>query len=491
MLRLLLTSLIAVALLAQADPAVIAKQGRQALAEGRFDEAAGLYGQLVERIPDNPGLLLNLGMALHMAGKDEQAIPPLEKALSIDSRIYPALLFLGASHLRQERPREAAEALKKAVAVEPGDAQSRQLLADAYTQLGRLRDAAPQRERVAALTPDDPFAWGALIQTYEGVTDEAFQALEQSAPESPWMLRLLADLRVSQQQYPSAFYLYSQALERAPEMRGLHAGLADVYRGTGKDDWAAAEDRKEAAAPAPDCTGSSLECAFSAGKLDEVALARGTNPEEHYWRAKAASALAARAFLKLKALPDSPPKYELLASIHGEQGRHQDAADAWRKALDLEPSNPIYAQELASQLYLARRFDEARPRLESLVKSRPNEPRWSFLLGDLHLQQQSIEEAIPLLERAATQAPDLLPAHHALGRAYLQAGRPADAVPELEAALSIDLDGSLHYQLAQAYIQTGRRDAAAAPLAKYRELQQTQQAQLEQAQEMEITAPAP
>ena len=79
----------------------------------------------------------------------------------------------------------------------------------------------------------------------------------------------------------------------------------------------------------------------------------------------------------------------------------------------------------------------------------------------------------------------------ALGRAYMQVGEAEKAVPALEAALSIDVDGSLHYQLAQAYIQTGRRAEAKAPLAKYQEMQRVQQERLATAQEMEITAPAP
>ena len=67
------------------------------------------------------------------------------------------------------------------------------------------------------------------------------------------MLRLIADLRMAQQQYPSAFFLYQQALERDPKMRGLHAGLAEVYRRNGKQEWAALEESKEAAAGAADC----------------------------------------------------------------------------------------------------------------------------------------------------------------------------------------------------------------------------------------------
>jgi tetratricopeptide (TPR) repeat protein len=240
-----------------------------------------------------------------------------------------------------------------------------------------------------------------------------------------------------------------------------------------------------------DCATAKLECAAAEGKLRTVALAKTTTPREHFWRAKASSILASQAFAKLEALPDSARKFGLLAQALAGQERAAESAEAWKKALALEPKNAEYAAELAAQLYFARDVEEALPRLEALAKQQPQEPRWSFFLGDLYLQQQKVEQATPLLERARKQAPEMLPIHHALGRAYMQTGDAEKAIPELEAALPIDSDGSLHYQLAQAYIQTGRREEAKPLLAKYQELQQAQQAQVRTAQEMEITAPAP
>ncbi len=490
-MRLLLTILLAVALPAQPTPEALAQRGKQAMADGRFGEAARIYADLVQQIPDNPGLLLNLGMALHMDGDDERAIPPLEQALAIAPDIFPALLFLGAGHLRQGRPQKALAPLERAVRLEPAETQVRQMLADAYTLLGRLRDALPHRLRLTEAAPQDPDAWAALVQTYEALADDAFQQLEREAPESAWMLRLVGDLRVAQQQYPSAFFLYQEALKRDPAMRGLHAGLAEIHEQTGRSDWAEIEARREADLPDADCAQSRLECAVAAGKLEEAAKASTVSPEEHYWRAKASSMLGERAFAKLTALPDSPRKHELLAVTLAEQGRAAESAESWAKALALDPDNALYAEELAARLYFAKDFKQALPRLKALAAKHPDEAHWSFLLGDLHLQQQDVEAAIPLLAKATAQAPDLLPAHHALGRAYMQVGQPERAVPHLEAALSIDADGSLHYQLAQALIRTNRRDEAAAPLARYRELQQSQAARIEAAREMEITAPAP
>ena len=80
------------------------------MAARNFDLAAKIYAELVEAIPNNPGLLLNLGMARHMGGHDRDAIAPLQAALKIDPNIFPANLFLGASLLRSGGPGEGDRA---------------------------------------------------------------------------------------------------------------------------------------------------------------------------------------------------------------------------------------------------------------------------------------------------------------------------------------------------------------------------------------------
>ena len=53
----------------QADSlALKSQQAKQLMAEGKFGEAIPLYRELNRAVPNNPGLKLNLGMALHLAG---------------------------------------------------------------------------------------------------------------------------------------------------------------------------------------------------------------------------------------------------------------------------------------------------------------------------------------------------------------------------------------------------------------------------------------
>src|SRR5580765_6123725 len=73
-------------------------QARQLMASGRYEEAIPIYRQMVKAEPGNPGLLLNLGLAQHMAGREREAIPTLEAVLKAQPNSLPALISLGSAH---------------------------------------------------------------------------------------------------------------------------------------------------------------------------------------------------------------------------------------------------------------------------------------------------------------------------------------------------------------------------------------------------------
>src|SRR5213595_3949293 len=74
--------------------------GKELMAAGRYAEAVPVYRELVDAVPGNAGLLLNLGMALHLSGQDQEAISRFDAALRLQPGSLPAALFLGASNLR-------------------------------------------------------------------------------------------------------------------------------------------------------------------------------------------------------------------------------------------------------------------------------------------------------------------------------------------------------------------------------------------------------
>jgi tetratricopeptide (TPR) repeat protein len=84
----------------------------------------------------------------------------------------------------------------------------------------------------------------------------------------------------------------------------------------------------------------------------------------------------------------------------------------------------------------------------------------------------------------------MIAADASLGWALALINRSADASPHLEKALTIDEDGSLHYQLARAFQAQGNTQKARELMTKYQQIQkQSQESKEEVAKEAQITAP--
>jgi tetratricopeptide (TPR) repeat protein len=454
--------LLCVLAVAQSDDlALKSRRAKELMTAGRFAEAVPIYEELIRAVPGNPGLILNLGLAEHMAGQNRKSIPHFEAVLKADPRNLPARLSLGAAHLELGEPALAVAPLQGVVAADPSNTDARGMLGQALLSLGRGKEAATHFRKLTELTPDDPKAWYGLGKSYESVSTAAFEQLRKSAPESCWMLALLADSRVPRRQYRSAFYLYRQALERNPAMGGVHTAIAEVYRKTGHADWADAEQASEPAKPS------------------------AVNPL--YRESKENNQLALEAFSHISALPESVEYHQLRAETMSAQGQHLDAVKEWRAALALRPGNPNFEREAAVELYLGADYGSAAP---LFLQFRPMTPDLNYMEGDSLLHLEEPEQAVPYLEAALRANPKMTAAHASLGLAYARVGQSAKAVPHLEAAANIDEDGSLSYQLSRAYQAVGQPERAKQALARYQEILKKAEAQKEElSKEAQITAP--
>jgi len=481
-----LVALAGVLLWAQSqDLAEKSRRGQELMASERYEEAAAVYRELIDALPGNPGLLLNLGMALHMAGKDREAIPYLEQTLKLQPGTPAGLAVLGLSHLRLGEAAEAVKPLEQAVKLLPSDPTVRGALGDALLTLEQHQVAARHFEVLAQMEKSAPHAWFGLGRCYEGLAVAAFNKLVAKAPESAFVLALLGEARLKEKRYPAAFHFYRQAAERDTGLRGIQAALAEIYRATGHPDWATVAQRKESRLPAPDCRSRPLECHFRAGRYREVEAATrsAVTPAALYWRTRACNELASAAFARLSQLPDSRELHETLALLNRAQGRHVESAKEWREALKFAPGDPRLESELAASLRLSGDLDSARPLLEKLVKTEPGSAGLNYLLGDVLLAQERPTDAIPFLEAALRLSPAMREAHSSLGLAYLQAGQVEKAVPHLKTALPLDQDGSLHFQLARAHQAAGNEEEARQALAKSQQLREAAQADSQQARQ--------
>jgi predicted Zn-dependent protease len=469
-----------------ADLAAKAQQGKEAMAAGRYDEAATLYGDIVRALPGEAGMLLNLGMAESMAGRPRAAIPHLRAAVKLQPGLSPAWLFLGAVHMQLAEPARAIEPLQNVVAAQPDNVDARQMLGEALLSVDRFDTAAHDFRRLAELASKDARTWYGLGRSYEGLARGAFESLQRSAPQSHYLLILVAQAMAAEGRLASAFPLYREALAKQPGLAEVHEALAQIYEQKGHPEWAALERERSRATPAPDCRSRSLECDFRAGRYQAVldAVTPPTTAEGRYWLSRAAHELARKAFGRLGQLPPSPEATLVRVDVLRAQRQPlKESIEELQKAAATWPEDRRIRRELATRLFLGHDYAEARELLEQLRQAEPDSTELALMLGQAWLEPGEPAKALPFLQKAVGRDPRLLPAQAALGRAFLEAGDAARAIPHLEAAVHGDKDGSLHYQLARAYRAAGRADLASQALQKFQEIRRSAEARAQSMEE--------
>jgi tetratricopeptide (TPR) repeat protein len=472
----------------QDDLAAKSQTARQAMIAGDFPKAERLYGELVRALPDNPGLWVNLGLAQHSAGKYREGIASFASALKLDPKLTHARFLTGVAYLKLGEPARAVAPLRQAHQANPADPMVLLELADALLTTEAFDEASASFGKLVDLKPGDPRAWQGLGLSYLGLARKSFAALDKAAPDSAFVVALQANSRSQEGNWRAAFTLYRRAAEMQPNLRGVHAGIAEVYRSSGHPDWAAVEEQRERALPASDCKAHPGECAFLEKRYEQAIVPAKTAPAL-YWNTRAYTEIALAAIARLSNLPTSPQLHELIAEAHTVRDQHRAAANELRLALKLDSGNARLEALLAKSLWRGRDFDAALPLLRKLVAAAPGSAEINFQLGDVLLQQGDPEAALPWLRKAAQLKPDLLPARASLGRACVQTDKPGDAIPHLKAALPLDQDGSLHFQLSRAYEHSGNSVLAKQALQQYQTIAEARSKKQRVEEELAITAP--
>ena len=473
-----------------ADAAALKRTAAEAMSARRFDDAAGIYRELLSSAPDDPAILVALGAALAQGRHPDQAVAPLEHAVQLNPGLTAAHALLGSSYLALGQYPKAVGSLERVVAARPTDVEHRRMLAEAYGRSDRHVDAVNELREVTTLAPKQPSGWYELGQAYNALAAKAMTTFADQPEDSAWRELLVADAMVAHGPLTDAFFLYRHVLERLPSMVSIHYAIARIYERSGHADWAVLERRQGRPAPTT-CAARRALCEFLAGRYRpalHAALAH-SDIESQYWRVRAASELALTAFAQLDALPDGLERRAIRATRARAEERFTDAVEELKAALKFAPGLPTLVFDLASAYYDARDYEQALATVTPLLEANQNDPRLLALAGNSLLQLRRPAEAIPALQRAAERNPSDTSIRSALGRAYLQNGDFAAAAPLLEAQLSNDQDGSVHVQLARAYTGLGRREESATLLLRSQELQRAAEERRKTAEQRAITPP--
>ena len=422
---LLLT--LAATALTQSDPDW--QRAQSALKRGSYAEAEAGFRKFLEGSPSVAEGHVNLGLALHLQTKHQQAIQSFRRAIELQPQLGHAYLFLGIDLFSLNDTTGAITSLKRYVKMAPQDPQGHYYLGLCFASRGQTSEAMAALETATDLAPRDVDMLYHLAQTYIAQANTIVQRVAQHDPS----LALLKNWEQMQQGE------MGQAIRQSPVAGADKTTLQSVRGRLGRTP--------------PDVQAEQLAAAAYANLYLQTT----------------------RRFVALD--PGSFRVHQLLAAYYEKTGQTDKAIEE----LQLIVKQNVKARGIHFALGSIYK-DQHKPELaaeefQRELKVASPEPETRVHLAQAYLSLQQPKEAFAELEIARQQLGDNNGNYwRTLGKAYTVVERHEDSVRSYEKALAIGpSDRALLYLLGQAYKRVGKMDLARKMLAASSEAAKAEQ----------------
>ena len=154
--------------------------------------------------------------------------------------------------------------------------------------------------------------------------------------------------------------------------------------------------------------------------------------------------------------------------------QYREAVEAYRQAIRLDPYNAADAYYALGLVYRDwRRSEDEIQAYKQAIRLKPDYTSAYERLGARYLQTKKYAEAIEIFRQLSSLKPGDANAPNSIGEAYLELGRLSEALEAFRQAIRLKPDfGRAYYNLGKCYIAMGDRDAA---LEQYNILQNLDQ----------------
>ena len=156
-----------------------------------------------------------------------------------------------------------------------------------------------------------------------------------------------------------------------------------------------------------------------------------------------------------------------------EQFKHKEAADAFKRALQLEPSLTLARINLGIALFNIPELPAAQKELQTAVTSAPTAPQPHYVLGLAAKTQNKPDEAIASFQRVLKIDANDVGANVNLGQLYAQQRKYPEAIAVLRIAVAAEpYNATGLYNLGTALMRSGQREEGQKVIAQFQELRQ-------------------
>jgi len=310
--------------------------------------------QALNAHPRDANLLCLLGASLIRQQKPKEAEHTLSRAVRIYSDFSRAHEGLAEALIMQGRLAEALETLERAAELEPGSASIRMKKAKVLTGLGQDDDATREFEESFKLTPHrEDLVRGLNLQRMGNVreAEQVFRDVLLRDPTNVDALRLMAGVAMRAKQWGDAEMLLERALELAP----------DYYQG-----WM------------------------------DIGMARQEQDKTD------AAIEAYRNVMRLE--PHKPNGYTSAGTIYAMIGEHDEAMNLLEKAVEIDPGNFGALSGMGHVLKTVGKQEEAIARYRECVQHNPDHGETWWSLANLKTFRFTDDDIAVMEKRAARES---------------------------------------------------------------------------------------
>jgi tetratricopeptide (TPR) repeat protein len=298
----------------------------------------------------------------------------------------------------------AASCYQAALALVPDDGRWPYYLGHLYRIKGEAAKAAEFFSRALELRPTETptLIWLGEMYLDQNRPDQAEPLFRRALSRDPGSAAALSGAgraALESRDLPRAIDYLEKALALEPRALGLHYPLAAAYRGLGQLDRA----------------GKHLEQRGSGRPVPHDPLM------ETY-----------------EAMLHSPLTYETRGLRALESKQVKEAADLFRRGLELAPDDPGLLHRLGTALFMSGDAAGAVRQFERALQHAPEFPRAHFGLGMVLNLSGRQAEAIERFAAAVKYQPDYLEARLGLAEALRITGRLQEALPHFERIVELD-----------------------------------------------------
>ncbi|HTO70261.1 MAG TPA: tetratricopeptide repeat protein [Myxococcota bacterium] len=414
-------------------------EGKFYLLDKKYAEAATSLRRVIDEQPNASAHVL-LGTAYLAQHQAELARSEFQQALTLDATNLPARSQLAALYLDSNENENAAREAKQALDQNPNDLRVSLIYIESLVRLKRIKDARDALHNVKL--PDDasPELRLKVAQLYRRTREPQAAApilakLHEQDPTNPVIMAEMAQADLDERQPDEALKKVDGWIAEQPNNAALYEMRAKIRLGQ-------TDMRQET--------------------IDKAEADLKTAIEKDPKRVES--------YMTLGKL------YRELSRKNNDQKLLDEAADTYKKALDLQPSNAPIALELAQICEHSGKIDQAKEYYETALRLDQDQPAaknnlaWLLANGD-NPSPADLDRALQLAQDAKNAMPTDPSVADTLGWIMYKKGIPAAAIGLFKEAIDgypegHPLRGTVRYHLAKAYDRNGERDRAVSELKR-------------------------